>query len=245
MSGYGGYVDNLVYDDVDALADAAAHHIATVLEDAIRDRDTASLCVAGGATPRAAYQRLASTHATTVDWSRVEVWFGDERCVPSADRQSNYLMVDEALIGRVGIPSTNVHRIAGELDPAEAARAYDVALHAAFPEVLGEPSFDLLLLGIGTDGHVASLFPDGPALLEVARWAMAVEPPQLEPRVARVTLTPPILQRARRVLYLVSGEPKRAIARRVLLGSEALPAALVRGREQTLWLMDMGASPGR
>ena len=240
-----GYVDNLVYDDAEALASAAAHHIATVLEDAIRDRGVATLCVAGGGTPRATYDWLSSTYSTTVDWSRVEIWFGDERCVPPEHEHSNYRMVHTALLAHVGIPPASVHRIAGELAPEEAARGYDLELHAAFPDVMGESSFDLLLLGIGADGHVASLFPGSPALKEHARWAMSVEPPALEPRVSRVTLTPSILQRARRVLYLVSGESKRAIARQALLGGEALPASMFRGREQTLWLMDMDASPGR
>ena len=240
-----GYVDNLVYDDADALADAAAHHIATVLEDAIRDRDVATLCVAGGGTPRATYEWLTRTYSTTVDWARVEIWFGDERCVPPEHEHSNFRMVDAALLSLVGIPRASVHRIEGELAPDEAARRYDLELHANFPDVMGEASFDMLLLGIGTDGHVASLFPGSPALKEHSRWAMPVGPPALEPRVSRVTLTPSILQRARRVLYLVSGESKRAIARQVLLGGAALPASMFHGREQTLWLMDMDASPGR
>lgn len=241
----GGYVDNLVYDDADTLAAAAAHYMATVLEDAIRDRERASFCVAGGSTPRASYEWLASTYAATVDWSRVDVWFGDERCVPPDDADSNFRMVDEALISRVGIPSRGVHRISGEIDPAAAARAYDLALRADFPDVMSDASFDLLLFGVGTDGHVASLFPGSGALDERGRWTVAVEAPEARPPVPRVTLTPPILERARRLLYLVAGASKRDITRRVLLAGEALPASRFKGREHTLWLMDLEASPAR
>lgn len=239
-----GYVDNLVYDDPAALADAAAHFIATVLVDAVRDRGTANLCVAGGTTPRATLETLAANpHGHAIDWLQTDVWFSDERCVPHDHEGSNFRMVDEALLSRVPIPPANVHRVAGDLDPAAAARAYDMELHASFPDVMGESAFDLVLLGVGNDGHVASLFPGSPALKEEQRWAAAVEAPSMSPSVPRVSLTPPIIRRARRILYLVSGITKRAITRRVLLGSETLPAAMFRGRESTLWLMDLDASP--
>lgn len=240
-----GYVDNLVYDDTDTLASASAHYIATVLEDAIRDREAASICMAGGGTPRATYQSLASTYGASVDWSRVEVWFGDERCLPPDHEDSNFRMVDDTLLSQVAIPLANIHRIPGELHPLAAARAHDLELHAAFPDVKGDPTFDLLLLGVGADGHVVSLFPHSPALDERGQWAVAVDAPNGNPPVPRVTLTPPILERARRVLYLVAGAAKRDITRRVLLGGEDLPAARFAGREHTLWLMDLEASPAR
>jgi 6-phosphogluconolactonase len=237
------YVHNLVYNDAEDLAGAAAHHIATVLNDAVRDRATASLCLAGGTTPRAAYETLAAQHRGDVDWPNVHVWFGDERCVSPEDEQSNFRVAELALLSQVPIPLSNVHRVLGELKPAAAARTYDTELHSAFPDVMTEPSFDLLLLGMGTDGHVASLFPDSAALREESQWAVAEFAPQTEPRVPRVTLTPPILRRARKVLFLVAGAAKRDATRRVLLEGEELPAAMIHGREQTLWLMDVAASP--
>lgn len=238
------YVDNLVYDDADALAVAAALHMATVLADTVRDRGEASMCLAGGGTPEAAYRALGAMAEPRVDWGRVHAWFGDERCVAPDSAESNFAMAHRALLSQVAIPAANVHRIPAEEGCAMAARRYDVALHEAFPDVMDTPSFDLLVLGVGPDGHVASLFPGSEALGESRAWAVEVEAPHIPPRIPRVTLTPPILRRARRVLYLVAGATKRDVVRRVLLGSDALPASLFHGREQTLWLLDLAASPG-
>lgn len=237
------YIFNLVYHDAAELGTAAASYIATTLGDAIEVRGAASWCVAGGSTPRMAYETLATAHADDVEWGRVSIWFGDERCVAPDDDRSNFRMVDRALLTRVPIALPDVHRIAGELDVGAAARAYDAELRSFFTGAELEPSFDLLLLGVGSDGHVASLFPGRASLNETSQWAVAEPEPGTEPRVPRVTLTPPILRRARKVLFLVSGTGKRKVTHQVLLEDAALPASAIRGLEQTLWIMDEDAAP--
>jgi 6-phosphogluconolactonase len=154
------------------------------------------IVLAGGSTPRSAYER-----ATRASWERATVWFGDERCVAADDERSNYHMADEALLARVR-PGT-VHRMQGELDAEAAADAYERELRDA-----GPPRFDLVLLGLGPDGHTASLFPGQPALSERERLAVGVPQPGLEPFVPRVTLTLPALASADHVVFLVSGESK-------------------------------------
>jgi 6-phosphogluconolactonase len=168
------------------------------------------LVLTGGSTPRAAYREFVqAARAVHLDLRQSIFWFGDERCVPPDDERSNYRMVREAMLDALGEQgSPTVHRIAGELGPAAAADAYEQELQAA-----GPPEFDLLLLGIGPDGHVASLFPDQPALAERSRLVVGVEQAGLEPFVPRVTLTLACLARARQVVFLVSGAAKaRAVA---------------------------------
>ena len=179
-----------------------------------------SIVLAGGSTPRHAYELAAAADG---DWGGVDVWFGDDRCVPADDPLSNQLLVREALLERLVVPPT-VHPIATELPGAEAAAAYDAALR-------GEP-LDLVLLGLGPDGHTASLFPGAPALDERERLAVAAEP-GLEPFVERVTLTIPALESGAHVVFLVVGQTKaeavrRAFAERAVEGHAGEPRALAR-----------------
>ena len=160
-----------------------------------------SVVMAGGSTPRRAYELAAALDG---DWGGVDVWFGDDRCVPADDPLSNQLLVREALLERIIVPPT-VHPIATELPAAEAAAAYDAALR-------DEP-LDLVLLGLGSDGHTASLFPDAPTLDERERLAVAAEP-GLEPFVERVTLTIPALEAGAHVVFLVVGDDKADAVRR-------------------------------
>jgi 6-phosphogluconolactonase len=168
----------------------------------------AHIALTGGSTPREAYQAAAGLGA---DWSRATLWWGDERCVPPDDEHSNFGMAKAALIDRLpadGRPA--VHRIAGERGPSAAADDYERDLR----ETLGEriPRLNLVLLGLGADGHVASLFPNQPGLDERDRLAIAVDEPGLEPMVPRVTLTLPVINSARRILFLVTGEGKARAA---------------------------------
>ena len=181
-----------------------------------------SVVLAGGLTPRHAYELAA---AAAGDWGGVDVWFGDDRCVPADDPLSNQLLVREALVERLIVPPT-VHAIATGLPGAEAAAAYDV-------ELRGEP-LDLVLLGLGPDGHTASLFPGSPALDERERLAVATAP-GLEPFVERVTLTIPALESGAHVVFLVVGEGKAEAVRRAFADepSQATPASLVRSRAGT------------
>lgn len=236
------YIYNLVYEDPEDLGTAAANYMVEVLSDAVGARGTASICLTGGSTPRFAYEAIACHHRDELTWSHVSFWFGDERCVPPDHDDSNFRMADAAMLSKLPVPLSNIHRIQGEQEPASAARSYDAELRTQFSDSSHEPSFDLLLLGVGTDGHVASLFP-GASSSSAAEWAVAELKPHTEPKHPRVTLTPAILRRARRVVFLVSGIAKREVTRRVLMDDADLPASSIKGREQTLWLMDADAAP--
>jgi 6-phosphogluconolactonase len=195
-------------------------------------RDGGHVAVSGGASPRPAYERAA---ARAPDWSAVTLWWADERCVPPADQRSNYRLVRETLLDGLSRPPS-VHRVHGERPPEEAAAAYD--------EEISGVQLDLALLGIGPDGHTASLFPGSPALAETERAAVAAEP-GLEPLVPRVTLTIPALSAARLVLFLVVGEEKAEAAARAFGGEPdpATPASLVRSAEgRTVAVLDAAAA---
>jgi 6-phosphogluconolactonase len=185
---------------------------------ATQARAGGSIALTGGSTPRVAYERAA---ALQPDWSAVSVWWGDERCVPPDDERSNYRLTEESLLSRLEAAPRRMQRIRGELPPEEAAAELDSAL--------GGVVLDLLLLGMGADGHVASLFPGSPQLAVEDRRAVS-GPPGLEPFVERVTMTMPVLRAARRIVLLVTGESKsEAIAR--AFGpeiEEELPASLLR-----------------
>jgi 6-phosphogluconolactonase len=177
------------------------------------------IVLTGGSTPRAAYTELVdAVRATGVDVSNCAIWFSDERCVPPADDRSNYRLVTESLLDPLGdLPAPIVHRMKGELGPAEAAEEYERELQAA-----GPPRFDLVLLGIGPDGHLASMFPDQDSLSERSRLVVGVEQAGLEPYVSRVTLTFPALCRARQIVFLATGASK-AEAVAAAFGPDARP----------------------
>ncbi len=223
--------------DAESLAEAAAARVVAIASEAIAQRGRFVLALAGGSTPRTTYRLLARAGQGAIDWSSVELFFGDERCVPPDDRDSNYRMAREELIDSVGLPADRVHRIKGEIRPQEAAASYEKELR----DVLGENGrFDLILLGLGADGHTASLFPGAEAVGEKARDAVAVYVEKLD--AWRVTLTLPIINQARHVIFLVSGAAKADALARVEAG-EDLPAAMVQPATGTLtWLVDREAA---
>jgi len=177
-----------------------------------------SIVLTGGRTPGRAYERAA---ALQPDWSGVEVWWGDERCVPPDDERSNYRLAKATLLARLAEGPAEVHRIRGELQPSEAAGEYDRALEGV--------ELDLLLLGVGPDGHIASLFPGSPQLQVDDRRATS-GPPGLEPWVDRVTMTLPELLSARRAVVLVTGQEKAEAVAKAFRGdiTEDVPASLLR-----------------
>jgi 6-phosphogluconolactonase len=177
-----------------------------------------SIVLTGGSSPGAAYERAA---ALQPDWGRVTLWWGDDRCVPPDDERSNFRLAKETLLDRLETPPREVHRIRGELPPAEAADELDIALEGV--------ELDLLLLGLGSDGHMASLFPGSPQLAVLDRRATS-GPPGLEPFVDRVTMTLPELQSARRIIFLVLGEDKADAVSRAFAGEPTpdVPASLAR-----------------
>jgi len=190
------------------------------------------LALAGGSTPRVAYEKAAAADA---DWSRATIWFGDERCVAPDHEHSNYAMARAALLDSIDA-QPRVRRIEGERGPDQAAAAYEAALREDFGE--GLPELDLIVLGLGPDAHTASLFPGDAALDERERLAVGVQTPGMAPAVSRVSLTLPVVNAARQVIFLVSGEDKADAVARAFYGppDPAAPASLVRPRSGALTL---------
>jgi 6-phosphogluconolactonase len=194
-------------------------------------RSGGAISLAGSNTPRRAYELLSE--APGIDWSEVHIWFGDERCVPPDDADSNYRMVNEALFSRIGIPAANVHRVRGEDDPDAAADAYGREIEGL--------SLDLALLGLGPDGHTASLFPESPALEVRDRMAVAVVASKPPPR--RITLTLPVFERAASVLVLAPGASKADAIAAVLRGPDPrYPASLLPADRTTILTDTAGAA---
>jgi 6-phosphogluconolactonase len=193
---------------------------------------TGQLCITGGSTPRVAYERAAAARS---DWSGVDFWFTDERCVPPDHEHSNFRMADEALLARA--TGATVHRMQGELGPRDGAAAYEREYEAA-----GEPAFDVILLGIGPDAHTCSLFPGDDALGVHDRPVVGVETPGMAPLVSRITLTLPVVNGSQRIVFLITGEDKADAVARAFSGhpDPMAPASLVDG-EVTV-LMDQAAA---
>jgi len=220
-------VEVVVTDD----DESAAKRVAELLADFAQTGSEIGLT--GGSTPARAYEVAAELEP---DWSRSSVWWGDERCVPPEDERSNFGLAQRTLFAKLDVQPGRVHRIRGEDEPAAAASTYDQELRGT--------TLDLLLLGLGPDGHVASLFPNAPALDEAERLAVHTES-KLAPFVERVTLTPPALRSARRIVFLVTGAQKAEAVAAVLAGppDPAVPGSLIRAESgETLAILDQKAA---
>jgi 6-phosphogluconolactonase len=232
-----------VFETPKQVAQAAAERFVEYSNASIREHGKFAVALAGGSTPREAYELLGTGEfKSRVEWSLVHLYFGDERMAPPDSNESNYRMVNEALISQVAIPAENVHRIIGEIAPAESAESYEAELKSFFGNV-DWPRFDLVLLGMGADGHTASLFPGSAALKEETRWVVATRHPQTGQ--ARITLTLPLLNHAARVNFLVTGNEKAATLTRVLRGAadEELPPQMITPVNGILeWLVDRSAA---
>ena len=230
-----------VYDDAEWVARAAAARFAELAREAAEARGLFAVALSGGSTPRRVFELLAGEEfGGGIVWPNVHVFFGDERMVPPEHRESNYRMANEALLARVPIPAENVHRIDGVGDAAANASAYESEMRGLFGEDAEWPRLDLILLGMGEDGHTASLFPGTAALNETRLW---VAPNWVEKLGAwRVTLTAPAINAARHVTFLVTGAAKAGRLREVLLGERdpsRLPSQLVRPSDGILeWFVD-------
>jgi 6-phosphogluconolactonase len=236
--------DVRTFDDADALCRAARDEFTARAARAIADHGTFSVALSGGSTPKRLYASLALVDRARLDWAHVHLFFGDERCVPPDDEESNYRMVRESLLSKIEIPSANVHRMRAELASVdEATHAYEHELRAHFGLAAGEiPRFDLVLLGLGPDGHTASLFPGTSAIAERERLVVAPWVPKFGTH--RVTLTLPVIDNAACVLFLVAGEDKRAMLKSVLEGApDVFPAQLVTpANGELLWFVDRSAA---
>lgn len=232
-----------VFDSGEALARAAAGFIAARAAAAAKRSGCFILVLSGGRTPLAAYRRLGADKP--FPWAACQLFWGDERCVPADHPDSNRGAALKALGPPPGLPRENIHPIRGQLSPAEAAQDYEWRLKGFFAPT-ARPSWDLLLLGLGGDGHVASLFPGSPALDEGQSWVAAVPAPtHVLPHLPRVTLTLWAINRAREVLFLVAGASKGPVVRRILddpLGAAEFPAARVQPAGQVHWFLDREAA---
>ena len=233
-----------VFDDSESVARAAAARIAELARESIEARGRFTLALSGGTTPRSVYELLAGEEfREDIDWPNVHIFFGDERMVPPDSPESNYRMAYEALLSRVPIPPENIHRIDGLGDAAANASAYELEMRGLFGDVEW-PRLDHVLLGMGDDGHTASLFPGTAALKEERLW---VAPNWVEKLgVWRVTLTAPVINAARCVTFLVTGAAKAERLREVLKGerdSSRLPSQMIQPSDGTLeWFVDHEAA---
>jgi 6-phosphogluconolactonase len=234
-------VNLLLYETPEELAEASARDFAARTQETIDERGRFAVALAGGSTPKATYEVLARDYANELDWSRVHVFFGDERTVPPDHEDSNYRMAYETLLSHV--PVGSVHRMRGELPPDEAAAAYEEELRAFFGQV-DIPGLDLILCGLGEDGHTLSLFPETAALDVNDRWVVAN--PVLKLGTTRLTLTIPVLNVSRVVTFVVAKESKAEALKEVLEGDadpRAYPAKLVRPESRDLtWMVDRAAA---
>jgi 6-phosphogluconolactonase len=233
-----------IFDDVAEVAEAAAKAFIAVARAAIAERGRFTVALAGGSTPKRAYELLASEdYESRIDWSKAHIFFGDERCVPPGDAESNYRMANEALLARVALPPVNIHRMNGVGDAVANARLYEDEMRTYFNDAMW-PRLDLVLLGLGEDGHTASLFPGTQALNEEVAWVAANWVEKIG--AYRITLTPPAINHARHLVFVVTGENKAEPLREVLESENdpvRLPAQLIKPVDGSLeWFIDKAAS---
>jgi len=233
-----------VFDDAESVARAAAETFVRLSLEAVEGRGAFSVALSGGTTPRRVYELLASDeYRARVRWPKAHVFFGDERAVPPDHSDSNYRTAREALLSRVDIPAENVHRIEGLGDAAANASDYESVMRSFFGDATW-PRFDLVLLGMGDDGHTASLFPETSALGEARAWVAANWVEKLG--AWRITLTAPAVNAARRAVFLVTGASKAERLREVLNGARdpsRLPSQMIRPRDGLLeWYVDRAAA---
>jgi 6-phosphogluconolactonase len=239
------YMDSRVFTDLEALSRGALDELRRVVREAIAQRGRFAIALSGGNTPQEMYKLWAA--AANVDgapWDQVHLFWGDERYVDESDPLSNYRMAREAMIAHLPIPAANVHPMRGPdffPNPEAAAEEYEGELRKFFGS--GPPAFDVQLLGLGVEGHVASLFPGSPALTETQRWVVPVVAPAKPPQ--RLTLTPAVLNRGRNTFFLVVGENKREIVAALREEPEGkpsrYPAGIIRPEGRSLWFLDKAA----
>lgn len=237
-----------VYPSAQTMALASAHLFAKVATEAAARRGVARIAISGGSTPKAMFQMLADPagpFAATVPWTKLQLYWVDERCVAPTDPESNYGVCHDLLLAKVAIPAENVFRMEGEIDPEEAASRYEAAIRNSMKlEGAESPAFDLVMLGMGPDGHTASLFPHTEALDAIGRIVVANHVPQKD--TWRITLTWPVINQASQVVFGLDGAGKADVLAAVLTGPrqiEELPSQLIRpSTGKLLFLLDEGAA---
>jgi 6-phosphogluconolactonase len=237
--------DVRIFEDLELLSRAAAELFAQCSAQAILERGRFQVALSGGSTPLKSYELLAqSPFHEQVDWPNVHVFWGDERCVPPEDLENSYRQAHDVLLGHVPIPAENVHRLQSDLEPLAAAINYALVLKQFASPPLAWPRFDLVLLGMGSDGHTASLFPGSE--VSPSSPTLAVTAHYQDRPADRVTLTPPVFNSARRVVFLVSGQSKSEMLAHVLYGEyrpEQIPAQRIRPTDgELIWMVDQDAA---
>ena len=222
---------------------SAAEFIFDSAEKVIQKNSAFSIALSGGTTPIGVYKLLAELLFNRPKMlNAIHIFWGDERCVPYDDKRSNYKSAYDNFLSKIDIPKDNIHKIPFITNPAKAAREYEKDLKDFFKtDENSLPEFDLILLGMGTDGHTASLFPKSKALNEKEKWVVNTEIPEISPQVERITLTLPVINNAQSVLFLISGEEKKKIVDEIIENSEEAgekyPAARVKPQGKLTWLI--------
>lgn len=225
-----------VFPSYDAMSRAAAQHVAAHIQTVLTGQEQYTLALAGGSTPERTYEMLASGFPR-LPWDRVEIFWGDERFVPSSSPQSNERMARHTLLADIDVPFPQVHPIPTDTgSPEDAAKQYEQMLREAFAD--RAHTFDLVLLGLGSDGHTASLFPEDNPSHDDPQWVRAVSAPPRHDVRDRITCTLPVLNQASEAVFLVSGESKKEALQRVFDGDTSLPATLISPRDRLTWFMD-------
>jgi len=235
----------IILNDAQELYVRAAEETAHIAGEAICTHGEFTLCLSGGSTPAATYDLLATRFHLSVDWKEVQFFWGDERCVPPDNPESNFGMANRTMLSKLALRPDQVHRMRGEDSPPSAATAYEDLLRKRFGLGEGEfPSLDLVMLGLGDNRHTASLFPGDPAIHETQRLVVAVNV-DAEPR-NRLTITPPVINNAHCVMFLVAGQGKAAAVKDVLQGprdADKFPAQIVAPHSgEVIWLLDKAAA---
>ena len=234
-----------VYNDPEQLARAAAELFVSLSGSAIHARGRFRVALSGGTTPHRVYELLATDEfRPRVDWDSVDLFWGDERYVSAEDRESNYRMTTETLLRHISIPPDNVHRVRTDISPPSAAASvYEIEVRKSFQYTTSIPQFDLVFLGLGTNGHTASLFPHSAVLREQSRLVVADF--VTEVNMWRITMTAPLLNRGRAVAFLVEGKAKADVLHQVLVGPndpQRLPAQIIAPEGKLLWMLDEDAA---
>jgi 6-phosphogluconolactonase len=234
------------FETIDALSHTAANELAMIVRVAVEARGVATIALSGGSTPKRLFQILAERGRTSMPWDAIELWWGDERTVPPDHADSNYRMTRENLIEPLELDPLRIHRIRGEDAPAASAAAYEAELVAAYG---APPVFDYVMLGMGPDGHTASLFPHSPALGEQSKWVVAnpVDSPLTKGKATRITCTAATLNAGRHIRFLVAGADKAETLANVLNGPrdpQRYPSQLIAPTHggELVWLVDHAAA---
>ncbi len=232
-----------IFPTVEKLAETFAELLKQNV-DKTDDNDFYSIALSGGSTPNNIFRYLSENFENKINWAKIKIFFGDERCVPPDNEESNYRMANESLLKNISIPKENIFRIKGENNPVKEAARYEEVLKSNLPSLNGIPQFDLILLGLGEDGHTASIFPNQVNLFYSARLCEVAVHPQTKQK--RITLTGKIINNAKLVVFIVTGKNKSRILDKIISADNSgsvFPASFVSPKNgKIIWLLDFQAS---